>query len=293
MNKIPKTDKEFDDLLEQLTASTHSPRKEFDAESSYNKLEKSITVKSPKLRPFKYISIAASIILILGFSFMYCRHSIATITIQTLAETKTIALPDGTKVILNHFSSLSYPEEFNEDSRNVQLSGEGYFEVMKNPQQPFIVTAEEIKVRVLGTHFNINAYSNNRNVTTTLLEGSVEVTENKNSDKVILKPNESAIYDKVTTTLIQQKDKHAQNEIAWCDGNILFDDMPLKEIVQELSNRFGVDIQIEDSNLQDFRLTGRFTNEEGVVEILKLLQTAGNFTIEQTTKTIKLKTKPN
>lgn len=295
MSRMPQTDKELDDLLNRLASSTHSPRKEFAAGNSYDKLEKNIIVKPYKIRPYKYVSIAAAIILILGFSWMYWnnQHSARIITIQTLAETKTISLPDGTKVMLNHFSSLSYPEKFSKDTRSVKLSGEGYFEVAKNPEKPFTVTTEEIKVRVLGTHFNINAYAGNPDVTTTLLEGSVEVTDKNNADKVILKPNESAVYDKVTTTLAQQKSKNPQNEIAWCDGNIIFDNMPLKEIARELSNRFGVYIQITDSNLQNFRLTARFTDKEELTEILELLQNTGNFTIEQTAKTIKLKTKQN
>lgn len=295
MSRIPKTDKELDDLLNRLASSTHSPRKEFVSGNSYNKLEKSIIGRSSGRRFYKYVSIAAAIILILGFSWTYWNNQHATdvITIQTLAETKTISLPDGTKVILNHFSSLSYPEKFSKNIRSVELSGEGYFEVAKNPEKPFTVTTEEINVRVLGTHFNINAYSNNPDITTTLLEGKVEVTNKNNADKIILKPNETAIYDKVTTTLIQQKDRNPQNEIAWCDGNILFDNMPLKEIARELSNRFGVDIQIADSNLQDFRLTARFTDKEELIEILELLQNTGNFTIEQTAKNIRLKTKLN
>lgn len=296
MSRIPKTDKELDDLLNRLASSTHSPQKEFSAGNSYNKLEKNIIIRKPfRRKPYKYVSIAAAIILILGFSWMYwnSQYSADIITIQTLAETKTISLPDGTKVILNHFSSLSYPEKFSKNTRSVELSGEGYFEVAKNPEKPFTVTTEEIKVRVLGTHFNINAYSNNPDVTTTLLEGKVEVTDKNNTDKITLKPNETAIYDKVTTTLVQQKDKNPQNEIAWCDGNILFDNVPLKEIARELSNRFGVDIQVADSNLQDFRLTARFTDKEELIEILELLQNTGNFTIEQTTKTIRLKTKLN
>ena len=118
-------------------------------------------------------------------------------TVSTLAETRTVHLPDGTSVTLNHYSSLSYPERFKSDNREVELSGEAYFEVSKDPKHPFIVQTETIDVQVLGTHFNVDAYQNNPDVKTTLLTGSVAVSNKSKSVRMILKPNEIAIYNKV------------------------------------------------------------------------------------------------
>ena len=99
--------------------------------------------------------------------------------------------------MLNHYSSLSYPEKFQSDKREVELNGEAYFEVSKDPKHPFIVQTETIDVQVLGTHFNVDAYHDNLDVKTTLLSGSVAVSNKSKSVRMVLKPNEIAIYNKV------------------------------------------------------------------------------------------------
>ena len=106
-----------------------------------------------------------------------------------MAETRNVILPDGSSVLLNRHSSLSYPKRFKSDNREVQLTGEAYFEVSKDQKHPFIVQTEHINVQVLGTHFNVDAYRNSPEVKTTLLTGSVAVSNKRNSVRMILKPN--------------------------------------------------------------------------------------------------------
>ena len=115
-------------------------------------------------------------------------------TVSTLAETRTITLPDQTEIVLNRYSSLTYPERFRGKDRKVQLQGEAYFEVSKDAAHPFKVETGAIIVQVLGTHFNVEAYPEDTQVKTTLLEGSVSVSLiGKAEESLKLSPNESAI----------------------------------------------------------------------------------------------------
>lgn len=198
------TDRELEDILNKLIASTRSPRGRFSAASSYPQLEKKLNFRNRRLYLTRTFAAAAAVVLLcLSVWTAYLYMQPATIqTVSTLAETRTVHLPDGTSVTLNHYSSLSYPERFKSDNREVELSGEAYFEVSKDPKHPFIVQTETIDVQVLGTHFNVGAYPDNPDVKTTLLTGSVAVSNKNNSVRMVLKPNEAAIYNKVEQSLL-------------------------------------------------------------------------------------------
>lgn len=214
-------------------------------------------------------------------------------TISTLADTRTIKLPDGTEVTLNHFSSLTYPEKFKGEHREVNLKGEAYFEVTKNRKHSFIVQTESVNVEVLGTHFNVESYPDDPEVKTTLLEGSVAVSNKSNSVRIVLKPNESAIYNKEKKSMTLEVSDRVAEEIAWRNGELIFTNLPLQEIARQLSNTFGVDISITDTALQNYRITARFSSEEGLDQILDLLHTVGNFNYSYNNKEITITTKLN
>ena len=207
--------------------------------------------------------------------------------------TTSLTLSDGTVVFLNSESRLTYPSHFNGDTRNVTLQGEAYFEVSKDPKHPFIVQTETIDVQVLGTHFNVDAYQNNPDVKTTLLTGSVAVSNKSNSVRMILKPNEIAIYNKVGNKLTRQVTKNAKDEISWRDGEFIFDNLPLGEIARELSNSFDTPIHIADTSLQSYRISARFRNGEDLETILSVLHHAGYFNYSQNNKQIVITTKPD
>ena len=125
------TDRELEDILNKLIASTRSPRGRFSAASSYPQLEKKLNFRNSRLYLTRTFAAAAAVVLLcLSVWTAYLYMQPATIqTVSTLAETRTVHLPDGTSVTLNHYSSLSYPERFKSDNREVELSGEAYFEV--------------------------------------------------------------------------------------------------------------------------------------------------------------------
>lgn len=289
------TDTELERVLEQLVAATRSPRGRFSAGESWLKLEKRLPRKRRYPLSIRIFSAAATVALlcIIGwFAYEYVQP-ISMQTISTLAETKTVRLPDGTKVTLNHFSTLTYPERFKQTNRMVDLNGEAYFEVSKDKKHPFIVQTKAVDVQVLGTHFNVEAYNNDPEIKTTLFEGSVAVSNKSNSERIVLLPNESAIYNKVSKSLVRETTESALEEIAWQKGSFIFNNLPLREIARQLSNSFGVTIHINDTALQNYRITASFNNKENLESILRLLQRAGNFDYSQNTKQVTITTKSN
>ena len=289
------TDTELEEILNKLVASTRSPRGRFSATTSYPELEKRLKSHTRCLTLIRTFSAAAAVALLcLSVWTAYLYMQPVTIqTVSTLAETRTVCLSDGSTVTLNHYSSLSYPEKFKSDKREVKLNGEAYFEVNKNKKHPFIVQTETIDVQVLGTHFNVDAYQNNPAVKTTLLTGSVAVSNKSNSVRMILKPNEIAIYNKVGNKLTRQVTKNAKDEISWRDGEFIFDNLPLGEIARELSNSFDTPIHIADTSLQSYRISARFRNGEDLETILSVLHHAGYFNYSQNNKQIVITTKPD
>lgn len=281
------TDRELDRLLEKLIASTRSPRGKFSAAASYQILEKRLP--RPALRLFSLRTLSA----VAAIALLCFLKPAALQTISTLADTRTIKLPDGTEVTLNHFSSLTYPEKFKGEHREVNLKGEAYFEVTKNRKHSFIVQTESVNVEVLGTHFNVESYPDDPEVKTTLLEGSVAVSNKSNSVRIVLKPNESAIYNKEKKSMTLEVSDRVAEEIAWRNGELIFTNLPLQEIARQLSNTFGVDISITDTALQNYRITARFSSEEGLDQILDLLHTVGNFNYSYNNKKITITTKLN
>ena len=282
---------EAEKILEKLIASTRSPRGRFSAEKSYALLKKRLPQKEQRMlsmRKVRVFAIAATVALFCTMGWVVYEYMlpVGLYTISTLTECKNVKLPDGTKVTLNHFSSLTYPERFRGKHRKVTLKGEGYFEVSKSKEHPFIVQAEAVKVRVLGTHFNIEAYPGDPEVKTTLFEGSVAVSTASHPEGIVLRPNESAIYNKKKESLTREAEKNVSEEIAWQNGIFIFNHLPLQEIVRELSNSFGVKIKIENEKLRNYRLTAKFTDGESLEDILYLLQQGRDFKYKQTDKGI-------
>ena len=155
------------------------------------------------------------------------------------ANVYQITLSDGTKVWLNALSSITFPNVFAQDERRVSITGEAYFEVAKNPLKPFIVDINGIAVRVLGTHFNVDAYDRN-NVSTTLLEGSVQVSAGQN--KTLIKPGEAA---EVSSSDITVHKVNLDKAVAWKNHEFYFEKDSLGGIMQQLGRWYDVDIQFE------------------------------------------------
>jgi ferric-dicitrate binding protein FerR (iron transport regulator) len=183
-----------------------------------------------------------------------------------------VLLPDSSVVWLNHSSSLRYPVEFGRKERNVELKGEGYFEVASNPGKPFMVKADNISVVALGTTFNIMAYPGDNRIETSLIEGRVElrVTSGKEGSAVLrMNPEDMIVYtrDNGEMTRLRIND---DRYFSWKDGKLVFTAEPLSEVVKKLNRWFNADIEILDPRVKDLTLTATFINES-LTQVLDLI----------------------
>ena len=182
-----------------------------------------------------------------------------------------IVLPDGSHVWLNAVSSLNFPTSFSGTNRNVALTGEAYFEVSKNKSMPFIVAIGETKVTVLGTHFNVNAYTDEKNIITTLMEGSVKFS-GKDEER-LLNPGQQSVYDNTIHSLMVKKADVSQ-AIAWKDGFFEFSNTDLGTIMRQIARWYDVDISYK-TTIKDVAYGGGISRKLNLTEVLRLLETSG------------------
>lgn len=220
-------------------------------------------------------------------------------------------LPDGTKVWLNAASSLKYPVNFSsKEGRRVELTGEAYFEVAKvmmkdqgvrikeegvkskdqglssvaknkEVSMPFIVITDQQKIEVLGTHFNVNAYRDERNIKTTLLEGSVRV-----NDKVVLVPGEQSVFGGGQLT---KKSVNVSDAIDWKNGEFVFNNEPLTDILRKVSRWYNVEIVYTNPAQGVPTFSGSVSRFENVSVVLRMLEETSNVRFSIIGKTIKVK----
>lgn len=188
-------------------------------------------------------------------------------------QTKVV-LPDSTSVWLNSGSTLRFPLSFQHaENRTVELEGEGYFEVTRNSRQPFLVSIGQMRVKVLGTSFNINAYEAEEHIEVALLEGKVELlkeTKNGIASILALNPSEVADFSTGNNHVIHKKETEIDRYTAWKDGKIVFFDDPVEKLVSRLENWYNVDIEIADERLKRYHFTATF-GQESLDQVLKYL----------------------
>ena len=195
---------------------------------------------------------------------------------QTLFHTLTtstggqyqVQLSDGSKVWLNATSSLVYPTQFTGGERVVELLGEGYFEIAKNAGKPFIVKLNNASVKVLGTHFNISGYANEP-LAVTLLEGSVEVASGEK--KLRLQPGEQAEINANAMRLI--KDADEESVTGWKEGQFVFKDANIKNIMQQVMRWY--DVQVVYEAQVNHLFNGHISRREPLSKVLRLLELTG------------------
>ncbi len=201
-----------------------------------------------------------------------------------------VILPDGSRVWLNATSSIKFPTSFTGKQREVSLTGEAYFEVAKNPQKPFIVhitfpqssQRNAATIKVLGTHFNVMAYANEKNIKTTLLEGSVQVA-NHNGKSVKIIPGEQAQLQPNNKISVIPDDGQAT---AWKDGLFLFKSADIHTIMRQVSRWYDVDIVYEDQPTTD-KFSGTIPRSANLSQLLKILELSEvHFKIEGKTLTV-------
>jgi ferric-dicitrate binding protein FerR (iron transport regulator) len=210
-----------------------------------------------------------------------------------------LQLPDGTQVWLNSGSNISYDNDFGGGTRQVRLTGEAFFDVVKDNARPFIIHTATVDIKVLGTAFNVRSYPEEKVTETSLIKGAVEVTLKANADKkIFLKPNEKLIVSNDSTlvksdsiqaadvrkkpaamTLTQvhhlNKDTVA-SEVLWTKNKLVFDGETLSEVALKLERWYGVKVIIQGDELKNIEYTGVF-DDDNLTEVLYALQLSGNF----------------
>lgn len=205
---------------------------------------------------------------------------------------KNVVLPDGTKVWLNVNSVLNYSSDYGKHVRDVKLTGEGYFDVVKNADKPFIIHTANMDIKVLGTAFNVKCYPGERTTETSLIHGSIEVTLKDRQEKMMLKPSEKLVVkeesatDKQGTSIarvqvqklnlslshlsIYPKDSSVV-ETAWLQNRLVFSSETFEEIALKMERWYSVKIIFEDEKIKKIKMTGSL-EKETLSEALNALQ---------------------
>lgn len=189
-----------------------------------------------------------------------------------------VTLSDGTKVWLNSESSLTYPVVFGGAERKVILKGEAYFEVSENKQKPFIAQTDHAAVHVLGTHFNIHAYRDEKNVKVTLMEGSVRLSAG--ADKAILAPGEQGIVDTARAG-IERKKVNVSQVMAWKAGYFVFRSNTIQDIMRQIGRWYDVEV-VYEGEIPKGTFGGTYSRNKDINDLLKGLELTGlvHFKIE-------------
>ena len=200
--------------------------------------------------------------------------SITPVTVRTTNEHQKVTLPDGSTVILNNNSSLTYPVAFARDKREISLTGEGYFDISHDAEKSFTVYTGKIKTTVLGTAFNIKAYDKDENITVTVTRGKVSVL----GDKAVLSivtPNQQIVFNKDYQKYSVAK-VVAKNSIQWQQSDLFFDDISMEQAAQILADQFNTPITFENNKVAKCRFTATFLRGERLNEILKVICSYNN-----------------
>ncbi len=184
-----------------------------------------------------------------------------------------VVLPDGSRVWLNAASSIRYPTLFTGKDREVEITGEAYFEVAENAAMPFIVKKGNVEVQVLGTHFNVNAYDDEGAMKVTLLEGSVKIAQSATHNTQLITPGQQAQAEPDgRIRLIRNAD--VEEAVAWKNGEFSFRHNDIYEIMRQLSRWYDVDVSYKDS--LDLHLSGQISKNVNASAVFRMLEFAGN-----------------
>lgn len=249
----------FDALGDDLGGLDESPGMQIVGERIWDRIEQTkkgmAENKSSGLFGLKVFSIAASIVVLLGLlTFLFISGS--NIHSSDQGELKTVMLEDGTKVILNVATKIEVPNGFGEDSREIFLDGEAYFEVRKDSLRPFIIETLASTTTVLGTKFNLSAYRDETNVLT-LDEGKVKFAVPSNVNPVILEPGELVVLqDGEPVKKVFEDNAHR----AWTERKLVFKDKSFNAVVKNLERFYGVNFEIKKPGLNTRKYNGIHDN---------------------------------
>lgn len=187
---------------------------------------------------------------------------------QVVREAK---LPDGTVVTLNSNTKITYSGQFSGNTREVKIQGEAFFEVVPDPEKPFVITAGHTQIKVLGTSFNVSAYPRSKTVEVVVETGKVQVSEQAQSAKVVLVPGEKATFDNQTSK-VEKTVNNDPNFNSWKTQNLVFDKTPLDKVFSDLEKTYHIEIETSDPKIGQLILTAQFNKKpvEFILDVIRL-----------------------
>lgn len=280
---------EVEQIYQESASDEHSPS--FDPNVQWNELQTMVKIESDTgawtIRIFPWIArVAAAVILVLGFTYLFYQYqdfSSNDLNLQIMVQTndsnqKVIQLPDGTTVWLNRNSELLYPEIFDGETRIIYLKGEAFFEVTPKKDKPFIVLSGISKTTVLGTSFNLRAYSKEDEVRLTVATGKVVFTLADDKEGVLVTPGDMAVLTNKTKSIA-----HGQNTdinfLSWKTNHLKFNDDPIAELIKPLERHYGIEIRVQNPATLNCRFTGDF-QETDIENVIKIITRATGTTYE-------------
>ncbi|GAA5224930.1 FecR family protein [Membranihabitans marinus] len=234
--------------------------------------------RSQVINGFKNFAFAASFLVLISFlTFQVSNYlfNFSTVPNYDQAEfainfegKQFVHLPDGSTLIMNDGSTLSYKSSFGNLNREVQFTGEGFFDIAHDPSRPFIVHTGDVKTTVLGTAFNVSAYEGQSDVVVTVARGKVSVgDQNKEYEKIM--PNEQLIVKKENGRF-EKAEVDLDKALEWKNQFIIFDGMKISDAIVVLSKRFNVEIKIENEQIRQCEINANFMKGESLDQILRV-----------------------
>ncbi|WP_302799037.1 FecR family protein [Parabacteroides goldsteinii] len=249
-----------------------------DSKVDVQKKKKTITFRQIG---YELAKIAAILILFWGGTKLYETTSVKenVIAYQTLyvpaGQRAELILPDSTHVWLNARSKLVYPISFGKDIRQVELNGEAYFDVIHNEKQPFVVKTPQMDIQVLGTEFNVTAYSSSSDFEVALLRGCIELSSPRLSSNYRMKEKE---HIRLQNNKLISKDISDYDYFRWKEGLICFNNESVATIIEKLKLYYDIDIEVYNQKFINSRYTGKFRTKDGIEQVLRVLQIEHKFT---------------
>lgn len=228
---------------------------------------------------------AAVVAVTFGAMLLYqnFRTKMELVAMQTISvpagQRVNLTLPDGTNVWLNARTTIQYPISFNKDKRQIILDGEAYFDVAKNKKMPFVVHTEKCDVEVIGTKFNVDAYSDREEFETTLMEGSVKVSSIADPQQTLTLMPDSKVYMKDGRLTVMPIDDY--NSYRWKEGLICFRNESFAAIMKDFEKYYGISIHVRNDKTLQYFYTGKFRQTDGIDYALRVLQKDIQFTYKR------------
>ena len=285
-----------------VSSAVADDTQQYDVDQAFERFRKRTGLDQSGRQSYKWYrtwSVAAVAIVLLGLITVTAywqgsrqiQSNFSDIVVEAPLGSKTkLTLPDGSTVWLNAGSKMVYSQGFGVSDRKLDFQGEGYFEVEKNDEMPFLVQTHDVNVTVVGTKFNFRNYPEDEEAVVELLEGKVALENQLKEESVrYLSPNEKMVLHKATGEMDITSAK-VKEATLWTENILLFDEDLLPDIVWKLERSYRVQIEIENEDLKQARFYGQFNQlEQNIYDVLDMLSETGKLKYHEEGKVIYLK----